>query len=136
MEYYYIRYRNYGVRFSSYNGYSYWTSTFICKNKSYIINKRTSKENIAQNLPLMCDLKNKDSLIYSELLKVIDIINKGELFHIVSREISKRILKTYHIRHKGHININLHSNMLYYDWDFECLVELDGKRFPIIYIEC
>ena len=83
MKYYSIRYRNYGVRFSSYNENSYLTSTFICKNKSYIINKRTSKENIAQNLPLMCDLKNKDSLIYSELLKVIAIINKGELFHIL-----------------------------------------------------
>ena len=63
----------------------------------------------------MCDLKNKDSLIYSELLKAIDIINKGEFFHIVSREISKRILKTYDIRHKGHINIKLYSNTLYYD---------------------
>ena len=136
MKYYYTRYPKYGVGFSSYNGYSYLTSTFICKNKSYIIKKRTSKENIARNIRLMCDLKNTDSLIYFELLKAIDIINKGELFHIVSRKISKRILKTYDIRHRGYINIKLYSNKLYYDRDFECLVELDEKRFPIVYIEC
>ena len=34
------------------------------------------KTNI-QNMRFMCDLKNKNSLIYSELIKAIDIFNKG-----------------------------------------------------------
>ena len=87
MEYCCTRYPKHGVGFSSCNGYSYLTSTFTCKNKSYIISKRTSKENIAQNVRLMCDLKNKDSLIYSEILKAIDIINKGELDKNIKKNI-------------------------------------------------
>ena len=128
MEYYYIHYHH--------HHHSYLTSTLTCENKSYIINKRTSKENIARNMRLMCDLKNKDGLIYSELLKAIKRFNEGKLFHIVSREISKGILKTYDIRHRGYVNLKLYSNKLYYDWDFEFLLKLNEKLFPIIYIEC
>ena len=46
MEYCYIHYPKYDVGFTSYDRYSYLSSTLICKNKSYIINKRTSNENI------------------------------------------------------------------------------------------
>ena len=84
----------------------------------------------------MCDLKNKDSLIYPELLKVMKRFDEGKLFRIVSGEISKEILKTYDIRQRGYINIKLYSNKLYYDWDFEFLLKLNEKLLPIIYIEC
>ena len=126
----------YDIGFTSYDKYSYLTSTFKCKNKSYTINKRTTKRNIARNMRLMCDLKKKDSLIYSELLKAIDKFNKCKSIHFVSKEISKEILKTYDISYRGYFSIKLYNDKFYYDSDFECLLELNENQFPMIYIEC
>ena len=98
MEYYYIHYPKYDVRFTGYDIYSYLTTTFKYKNKSYVINKRTSKRNIARNTRLVNDLKNKDSVLYSELLIAIDEFNNGKSIHVAPKEISKEILKTYDIR--------------------------------------
>ena len=136
MEYYHIHYPKYDVRFTGYDIYSYLTTTFKYKNKSYVINKRTSKRNIARNTRLVNDLKNKDSVLYSELLIAIDEFNNGKSIHVAPKEISKEILKTYDIRYRGYFRIKLHSNKFYYDWDFECLIELEKNQFPVIYIEC
>ena len=136
MEYCYIHYPKYDVGFTSYDKYSHLTSTFICKNKSYIINKRTSQRNIARNIRLMCDLKNKYSLIYSELIKALDKFNKGKSFYFVSKQISEEILKTYDISYRQYLSIELYSNKFYYDWDSECLLEINKNQFPVIYIEC
>lgn len=84
----------------------------------------------------MNDLKNKDSVLYSELLIAIDEFNKGKSIHVVPKEISKEILKIYDIRYRGYFSIKLYVNKFYYDWDFECLLELEKNQFPVIYIGC
>ena len=134
--YCYIHYPKYDIGFTNYDKYSHLISTFICKNKSYIINKRTSKRNIARNIRLMCDLKNKYSLIYPELIKGLDKFNKGKSFYFVSKEISEEILKTYDISYRQYLSIELYSNKFYYDWDSECLLEINKNQFPVIYLEC
>ena len=84
----------------------------------------------------MNDLKNKDSVLYSELLIAIDEFNKGKSIHVVPKEISKEILKIYDIRYRGYFSIKLYVNKFYYDWDFEFLLELEKNQFPVIYIGC
>ena len=84
----------------------------------------------------MCDLKDKYSLIYSELIKALDKFNKGKSFYFVSKQISEEILKTYDISYRQYLSIELYSNKFYYDWDSECLLEINKNQFPVIYIEC
>ena len=80
----------------------------------------------------MCDLKNKDSLIYSELLKAIDKFNKGKLFRFVP----KNILKTYELSYRRYLTLKLYTNKFYYDWESECLLALYRNQFFVIYITC
>ena len=45
--------------------------------------KRISKGNDVRNMQFMCDLKNKCSLINSQLIKAIDIFNSGGSFYLL-----------------------------------------------------
>ena len=83
MNYCYIHYHKYDIGFTRYSEYSYLTTTFKCENKSYITKKRTSKRNNVRNIQFMCDLKNKYSLINSELIKAIGIFNSSRSFYPV-----------------------------------------------------
>ena len=94
MNYCYIHYHKYDIGFTRYSEYSYLTTTFKCENKSYITKKRTSKRNNVRNIQFICDLKNKYSLINSELIKAINIFNRGRLFYPVSKKNIRKNIKS------------------------------------------
>ena len=119
MCYHHIYYSKYDIGFTRYYKYSYLTTTFKRKNKIYIIKIRTSEKTNVQNMWFMCDLKNKNSLIYSELLKAIDTFISAIPFYIILEKASKKILKADDIKYRGYSNIKLYTNNLYHNWDFD-----------------
>ena len=83
----------------------------------------------------MCDLKNKNSLIYSELIKAIDIFNKGIPYYFILEKASKKLLKAYDIEYRRCIDIKLSINNLYHDWDFDYLLKFNEEQFHVMYID-
>ena len=73
---------------------------------------KTSEKTYVQNMPFMCDLKNKNSLIY--------------LFTLYQKKHQKKKLKAYDIKYRGYINIKLNINNL---------LEFNDKQFHVIYID-
>ena len=119
MHYHHIYYSKYDIGFTRYYKHSYLTTTFKYKNKIYTIKIRTSEKTNVQNMRFMCDLKNKNSLIYSELLKAINTFISGISFYIILEKASKKVLKGYDIKYRGYINIKLYTNNFYHNWDFD-----------------
>ena len=91
MYYNYIYYPKYDIGFTKYYEYSYLTTTFKWKDKIYIIKVRTSEITNFQNMQFMCYLKNKNSLICSELIKAIDTFISGIPYYIILEKASKNI---------------------------------------------
>ena len=90
MYYHHIYYSKYDVGFKRYYKYSFLTTPFKYKNKIYIIKIRTSEKTNVQNMRFMCDLTNKNSLIYSESLKAIAKLTSGIPFYIILERASKK----------------------------------------------
>ena len=90
MYYHHIHYSKYDIGFTRYYKHSYLTTTFKHKNKVYIIKIRKSEKTNVQNMRFLCDLKNKNSLIYSELLKAIDTFISGIPFYIILEKALKK----------------------------------------------
>ena len=61
-------YPKYDIDIMYYDNYIYLSTTFRHNNKTYLISKSTYEKQLVQNMQLLGDLKNKDSILYSELL--------------------------------------------------------------------
>ena len=90
MYYNYIHYPKYDIVFTKYYKYSYLTTTFKYKDKIYIIKIMRSEKTNNQNMLFMCDLKNKNSLLYSEFIKGIEIFNSGMPYYFILEKASKK----------------------------------------------
>ena len=63
MYYQHVYYSKNDIGLTRHYKYSYLTTTFKYKDKIYIMKVKTSEKANVQNMPFMCDLKNKNSLI-------------------------------------------------------------------------
>ena len=70
-----MNYPTYNIDITRYDNHIYLGTTFRHNNKVYLISKSTYEKNFAQNVRLMGDLKNKDGMLYSELLLAVNKFN-------------------------------------------------------------
>ena len=134
MPYFNMYYPKYNVDITRYDNHIYLGATFSHNNKVYLINKSAHEKDFVQDMRLVRELENKDGMLYSELILAINKFNKDKLVYVVSKEISKKILKTYDIRYKGYFNIKMFSDIFFYGWDNSVMIK--NTRFPVLYIEC
>lgn len=127
-------YPKYNVDITRYDNHIYLGATFSHNNKVYLINKSAHEKDFVQDMRLVRELEDKDGMLYSELILAINKFNKDKLVYVVSKEISKKILKTYDIRYKGYFNIKMFSDIFFYGWDNSVMIK--NTRFPVLYIEC
>ena len=107
---------------------------FTHNKKSYLITKTTNKRQLARNMRLLHSLKNKDSILYSELLLTISKFNSGGCNYTSSKKVSKKILGAVGIKHHKHCRLTIYSDWFYYD---SCdrnilLLNFINERLPII----
>ena len=50
---------------------------------SHLINKNTHKKQLNHDVQVLCNIKNKDSVIYSELLFAINKFNSGRCDYVL-----------------------------------------------------
>ena len=89
MYYQHIYFSRHDMWFTRHYKFSYLTTAFKYNDKIYIIKVKTSEITNIQNMPFTSDLKNKNSLIYSELLNAIDVFISGIPFYLILEKASK-----------------------------------------------
>ena len=84
---------------------------------------------------MLCNLKNKDSILYSELLFAINKFNCGEPKYVVSKK-KKKCLKKYCVHKELNISNILSVAGFYYEIYDEniLLLRLNNDQLPIINI--
>ena len=92
MEHFCISYPSYGIDIARYYGYDYicLSAIFTHNNISYLINKNTHRKQLNRDVRVLCNIKNKDSVLYSELLFAINKFNSGRCDYILSNNASKK----------------------------------------------
>ena len=83
-----------------YNGYDYIClgAIFTHNNISYLINKNTHRKQLNREVRVLCNIKNQDSALYSELLFAINKFNSGRCDHVLSNNVSTKILHGANIK--------------------------------------
>ena len=99
-----------------------------CK-KEYLITRISSEINLNKNYKLLCYLQNKNSDLYLEVVKAINIFNETFNKYLVSNKISKKILGKAGIFINKRIRIELYQK--------GAIRYLNSKKelVPIIYLE-
>ena len=99
-----------------------------CK-KEYLITRTSSETNLNKNYKLLCYLQNKNSDLYLEVVKAINIFNETFNKYLVSNKISKKILGKAGIFINKPIRIELYQK--------GAIRYLNSKKelVPIIYLE-
>ena len=80
-----------------------------CENE-YLITKVSNQINLIKDYRLLCDLQNKNSELYLEMIKAIKILNEPSNKYIISNSISKKILGKAGIFINKQIKIELYQN--------------------------
>ena len=80
-------------------------SIFSYYDDLYLITKISDEKNLIKDFRLLCDLQNKNSDLYSELIVAINKFNNGIYKHIVSKSIFSEILNKANIYIDKHIKI-------------------------------
>ena len=81
----------------------------------YLINKNTHKKQLNREVQVLCNIKNKDSVIYSELLFAINKFNSGRCDYVLSNSASKKILRAAVIKCRRYFKITIYANKFYYE---------------------
>ena len=138
MEHFCISYPSYGIDIARYYGYDYicLSAIFTHNNISYLINKNTHRKQLNRGVRVLCNIKNKDSVLYSELLFAINKFNSGRCDYILSNNASKKILLAVCIKHRGYFKITIYADKSYCDtYDGGMLLKLKSEQMPIINID-
>ena len=102
----------------------------------YLINKNTHRKQLNCDVQVLCNIKNKDSVLYSELLFAINKFNSGRCDYILSNPVSKKILRAAGIKHRGYFKITIYADKFYCDtYDGDILLNLKYEQLPIINID-
>ena len=130
----YVSYPRYDTDMMCYGYYVYLHVVFTHNKKSYLITKATNKRQLARNMRLLHSLKNKDSILYSELLLAISKFNSGGCNYTSSKKVSKKILGAAGIKRHKHCRPTIYSDGFYYDsYDRNILLlNFVNERLPII----
>ena len=138
MECFCISYPKYGVDIACCNGYDYicLSAIFTHYNISYQINKNTHGKQLNRDVCVLCNIKNKDSVLYSVMLFAINKFNSGRCDYILSDDASKKILRAASIKHRGYFKITIYADKFYCDtYDRGMLLNLKSEHMPIINID-
>ena len=118
----------------SYGNCVYSNMIFTHNNKSYLINKSTCRKQLNRDVRLLCNLKTKNSILYSELLSAINGFNCAEPKYVVSEKTSRKILSLEGIKYYRYFNITMCLEGLYCeicDWT-ALLLCLKSRHLPIV----
>ena len=138
MERFCVSYPRYGIDIERYYNYDYvcLSAIFTHTNISYLINKNTHGKQLNRDVRMLCNIKNKDSVLYSELLFAINKFNSGRCDYILSNNDSKKILHAVGIKHCGYFKITIYADKFYCDtYDRGMLLNLKTEHMPIINID-
>ena len=138
MERFCVSYPKYGVDIACYNGYDYicLSAIFTHNNISYLINKNTHRKQLNRDVRVLCNIKNKDSALYSELLFAVNKFTSGRCDHILSNNVSTKIWRGANIKHRGYFKITIYAYKFYCDtYDGDMLLNLKSEHMPIINID-
>ena len=133
-----VRYPNYGIDIARYYGYDYicLSAIFTHNNISYLINKNTHKKQLCRDVQVLCNIRNKNSVLYSELLFAINKFNSGRCDYIPSNNTSKKILRGAGIMHCGYFKITIYADKFYCDtYDGDILLNLKSGHMLIINVD-
>ena len=89
------------------------------------INKNTHKKQLNREVQVLCNIKNKDSVIYSELLFAINKFNSGRCDYLLSNSASKKIVRAAVIKCHRYFKITIYAHKFYcdtYDGDILFLI--------------
>ena len=92
---------------------------------SHLIHKNTHKKQLNHDVQVLCNIKNKDSVIYSELLFAINKFNSGRCDYVLSNSASKKILRAAVIKCHRYFKITIYADKFYcdtYDGDILFLI--------------
>ena len=133
-----VSYPKYGIDIVCYFGYDYicLSAIFTHNNILYLINKNTHKKQLNRDVQVLCNIKNKDSIIYSELLFAINKFNSSGHDYILSNNASKKILCAAGIKYRRYFKITIYADKFYCDtYDRDMLLNLKREHMPIINID-
>ena len=109
MNQYCITYPKYKIDELPFKHKYYLNMIFSYCGKSYLVTKIVYEKNLIKDFRLLCDLQNKNSELYSELILAINKFNKGIYIQIVSMSVSDKILKKANIHICEPIKIKLYE---------------------------
>ena len=109
MNQYCITYPKYKIDELPFKCKYYLNMIFSYCGKSYLVTKIVYEKNLIKDFRLLCDLQNKNSELYSELILAINKFNKGIYIQIVSMSVSDKILKKANIHICEPIKIKLYE---------------------------
>ena len=72
MDEYYISYLRSNIHMLDYADYTYINNKFSRKEKSYLLSRGVHKNKTNPNIQLILKIKDKDDIIYAELLLALD----------------------------------------------------------------
>lgn len=100
--------------------------------QSYLIFQTFHRSKLISFVPLLLELRNKNSRIYSELVYAIDEFDKGKNKYIASLESTIDILKNNGIEHKDVFSIELCEDFYYEIYDGKLMLGIIKDQFPIL----
>ena len=133
-----VSYPRYGIDIARYYGYDYicLSTIFTYNNISYLISKNTHKKQLCRDVQVLRNIRNKDRILYSELLFAIKKFNSGKCDYILSNSSTKKILRAVGIKHRGYFKITIYADKLYCDTDDGgILFNLKSEQMSIINID-
>lgn len=136
MKSFYVFHLKHNMDIMSYGNCVYLNMIFTQNNKSYLINKSTCRKQLNRDVRLLCNLKTKNSILYSESLSAINGFNCGEPKYVISEKTSRKILGSEGIKYYGYFNITMCLAGFYCeicDWT-ALLLCLKSRQLPIINI--
>ena len=85
---------------------------------------------------MLCNIRNKNSVLYSELLFAINKFNSGMCDYIPSNNAFKNILRGTGIMHWGYFKITIYADKFYCDtYDGDILLNLKSGHMLIINVD-
>ena len=95
-----------------------------------------TKKELCRDVQVLCNIRNKNSVLYSELLFAINKFNSGRCDYIPSNNASKNILRGGDIMHCGYFKITIYADKFYCDtYDGDILLNLKSGHMSIINVD-
>ena len=110
MNQYQISYPKHNIDVFPFKYNFYVNIIFTHDDKSYLVTKIVYEKNLVQDFRLLCDLQNKNSELYSELILAINKLNTGRYIHIISKSMSSKILSKVNFNSRRRIRVVLYPN--------------------------